>query len=323
MTEITANLAAVAFIILLDHLFRDPVKIIGIPHPVIFIGRAISRLERTFYPENSEPKAQFFFGLVAVCLLLILVVTPVWIFDTLIIEYFGFNIIGIFIAAWLIAARGLFDHVATVENDIANNNLETARENLLSLAGRNAEKLSAAAVLRTAGESLAENFSDAVVAPLLFYVLFGLPGIVAYKCINTLDSMWGYRNPRFLYFGRAAARLDDMANFLPARLSAFILLLAGISKRRTSYLSALRVLWQDARKHPSPNAGYPESVMAGLAGLRFGGPRQYAGGITEAVWLGDGREDWRSEDLAFCLGLYRRAIIVVLLITLGASWIQY
>ncbi len=314
---------AIPVILLLDHLFRDPVRILGMPHPVILIGRCISGIEKLFYPENPQPKTQFLSGLLAVLCVLALVVMPVWALDTAITYYFGFNFVGIIIAAWLIAARGLFDHVAAVQNDIAGGDLDAARKNLHSLAGRNAENLSSAAVLRTAGESLAENFSDAVIAPLLFYALFGLPGIVAYKCINTLDSMWGYRNPRFLYFGRCAARLDDIANYLPARLSALILLLAGLGKRRASYLSALRILWQDARKHPSPNAGYPESVMAGLAGLRFGGPREYAGGVCETTWLGEGREDWQPDDLAFCMALYRWAIVTVVVITLGISWIQY
>ena len=323
MDTLEANLAAVPMILLLDHLFRDPNRIIGIPHPVILLGRLIGWIENLLYPHPSNSTRQLFSGMLAVLCVLAFAVLPVWVCDKIFTDYFGFNFIGIILAAWLIAARGLFDHVAAVHKDIAANNLDAARSGLHSLAGRNTESLPSEAVLRTAGESLAENFSDAVIAPILFYTLFGLSGIVAYKSINTLDSMWGYRNPRFLYFGRGAARLDDIANYIPARLSAAILLLVGLGKRRGSYLSALRILWQDARKHPSVNAGYPEAVMAGLAGLRFGGPRQYPDGITETVWLGDGREDWQADDLAFCLGLYRWALVLMMIIAAGILWILY
>lgn len=322
METFALHLAVMPLILLFDHCFRDPNSILGLPHPVILIGRLITRCESAFYSENRP----FFAGLLAVLCVLAVVVTPVWGLDTIITFYFGFNVLGMILAAWLIAARGLFDHVQQVQQHSAQGDLEAARTGLYSLAGRNTEHLTESAILRTAGESLAENFSDAVIAPLFYYVLFGLPGIVAYKTINTLDSMWGYRSPRFLYFGRTAARLDDVANYLPARISALLLLLAGIVKRRAPYLSALRILWRDARKHPSPNAGYPEAAMAGLAGLRFGGPRQYAGGVQETAWLGDGRTDWQADDLNFCLGLYRWTIVVVVILTgtVGAAlWIPY
>lgn len=324
MPPLSIHLAVVVIILLLDHIFRDPERILGIPHPVIIMGKCITTVERLVYPHATTKQWQLFFGLLAVVLVLCLVAVPAGVLEYTLTLYWDFNFIGVCIAAWLIAARGLFDHVLAVQKDCAHGNLDAARKGLYSLAGRNTAELSAADILRTGGESLAENFSDAVVAPLFYYVLFGLPGIVVYKTINTLDSMWGYRNPRFLYFGRCAARLDDLANYLPARLAAGLLLLAGLSKKNACVRDGGRVLWRDAGKHPSPNAGYPESAMAGLAGLRFGGPRQYPGGVTEDVWLGDGRTDWCADDLAFCLGLYRRAIVLLAaLSTLAAGLLWY
>ncbi|NQY81515.1 MAG: cobalamin biosynthesis protein CobD [Alphaproteobacteria bacterium] len=323
--ELGWRLGMLPLILLLDHLFRDPVRVMGMVHPVIVMGNAISRVERLCATQAKKPIAQLLMGGVAVVLVLLVLVLPVMVLEFVagaILDGWLKWIFGVAVAAWLIAARGLYDHVEQVRAHVAQNDVPKARAALINLAGRKTDRLDTAAVLRTAGESLAENFSDAVVAPLSYYVLFGLPGIVAYKAINSLDSMWGYRNERYLYFGRLAARLDDVANLIPARLSALLLLLAGLGLRRVPYLESLRTVWADARRHPSPNAGYPEAAMAGLAGLRFGGPREYDGDIIETTWLCSGREDWRTEDLDFCLCLYRCAITVLVLST-GVIMIVY
>jgi adenosylcobinamide-phosphate synthase len=170
-------------------------------------------------------------------------------------------------------------------------------------------KLDTAGVSRAAIESLAENFSDAVVAPACFLALFGLPGGAAYKALNTADSMIGHKSERFLAFGFAAAKLDDLANLGPARLSALLVALAAILVRGASPSGAWRTALRDSRGHPSPNAGWPEAAFAGALGLRLGGPRCYGPMSIEDAWIGTGR-DPGPRDIFRALALYRLACVI-------------
>jgi adenosylcobinamide-phosphate synthase len=158
-------------------------------------------------------------------------------------------------------------------------------------------------VARGGIESLAENFSDGVVAPAFWYILLGLPGMLAYKAINTLDSMIGHRSPRHLHFGRFAARLDDVANWLPARLSAVLLLSAALLLPGASAAGGWRTL-DDAPRHRSPNAGWPEAAIAGALGLRLAGPRRYAGETVDDAWMGNGRAAATPADISRALRLF-------------------
>jgi adenosylcobinamide-phosphate synthase len=157
------------------------------------------------------------------------------------------------------------------------------------IVGRDPASLDAHGVARAAIESTAENLADGVVAPLFWGVLFGLPGMAAYKAINTLDSMIGHRSPRYVHFGRFAARLDDVANWLPARLSALLILGAALCLPGMTPGAGWRAIWRDGSRHRSVNAGWPEAAMAGALGLRLAGPRRYAGELVEDAWMGDGR----------------------------------
>ncbi len=211
----------------------------------------------------------------------------------------------------LLAARSLDRHVAAVG---AARDLEAAREALGRIVGRDTAALDPAAVRRAAIESLAENFSDGVVAPALFFALGGLPGAALYKAVNTADSMIGHRTARLEAYGGAAARLDDALNLPASRLSA---LLIGLASGRPT--SAWRAACRDAPGHRSPNAGWPEAAMAEALGIRIGGPRSY-GGETEALaWMGSGRTEVTAADLRRALTLYRRAAgLGLLLLTIGA-----
>ena len=319
------HLVLLPLVLLLDHLFRDPEQILGVPHPVIAMGRLIDFAERLARkPEPLPFLGQRVCGFLALGALVAVIVGPVVVLHALMMQAeFGLQVVyGVFsasMAAWLVAARGLYDRAVKVKKSVEQNALDAARENIRALVGRNTEQLNSSALLRSTGESLAENLSDAVIAPLLFFVLFGLPGIVAYKLINTLDSMWGYRNATYRDFGYGAARLDDLLNIVPARFSALVLLCAGVVKNRAGLWNAARTVWRDASRHPSPNAGYPEAAMAGLSGQRFGGPREYPGGIIEDVWLGDGREEWQAEDLDYCLVLYRRTLLLLVVLSVGLA----
>ena len=168
---------------------------------------------------------------------------------------------------------------------------------MADIVGRDPASLDAHGVARAAIESTAENFADGVVAPLLWGVLFGLPGMAAYKAVNTLDSMIGHRSSRYLHFGRFAARLDDVANWLPARLSALLILGAALCLPGMTPGAGWRAMWRDASRHRSVNAGWPEAAMAGALGLRLAGPRRYAGELVDDAWMGNGPAAATSADI--------------------------
>ena len=171
--------------------------------------------------------------------------------------------------------------------------------------------MDAPAVGRAAIESLAENFSDAVVAPVFWYVLLGAPGILVYKTVNTMDSMIGHKTPRHRAFGFTAARLDDALNAIPARLSAVFIALAALFVPSTNPKAALRTAWRDAGKHRSFNAGWPEAAMAGALGLALAGPRTYLGGVVDDHWMGDGRARVNDRDIRRALYVYGVACLIV------------
>ncbi len=203
----------------------------------------------------------------------------------------------------LIAARGLYDHVAAVAAGLEQG-LEGGRQAVAHIVGRDPASLDAHGVARAAIESTAENFADGVVAPLFWGVVLGLPGMAAYKAINTLDSMIGHRSPRYVHFGRFAARLDDVANWLPARLSALLILAAALCLPGTTPAAGWRAVWRDAPRHRSPNAGWPEAAMAGALGLSLAGPRRYAGELVDDAWMGAGRTAALTADVNRALRVF-------------------
>jgi adenosylcobinamide-phosphate synthase len=222
----------------------------------------------------------------------------------------------------LIAVRGLYDHVAAVAAGLEQG-LAPGRRAVAHIVGRDPASLDAHGVARAAIESTAENFADGVVAPLFWGMLFGLPGMAAYKAINTLDSMIGHRSPRYVHFGRFAAHLDDVANWLPARLSALLILGAALCLPGMTPDAGWRAMWRDASRHRSVNAGWPEAAMAGALGLRLAGPRRYAGELVDDAWMGNGRAAATPSDirrglrlLALACGL-ATALLVLLVLSLN------
>lgn len=219
----------------------------------------------------------------------------------------------------LLAQRSLFAHVRRVEAPLMRDDLENAREAVSHIVGRDPRSLDRHGVARAAMESLAENFSDGVVAPALFYLVFGLPGLFAYKAVNTLDSMVGHRTPRHLYFGRISARLDDGLNFVPARISAALLAAAAFFVPGARPARALVVAMRDAGKHRSVNAGWPEAAAGGALGLVLAGPRRYGAQLVDDPWIGDGTPDAEANDLTRALRLYAAACGLLWLSTI-ALW---
>jgi adenosylcobinamide-phosphate synthase len=213
------------------------------------------------------------------------------------------------LASSLLAQRSLHGHVRAVAVALADDSLAAGREAVGEIVGRDVGKLDEAGVCRAAIESLAENFSDAVVAPACWLALLGLPGGACYKAINTADSMIGHKSERYFAFGFAAAKLDDLANFVPARLSALLVVAAAFLVSGATPRGAWRTALKDSRGHPSPNAGWPEAAFAGALGLRLGGPRSYGQTTIADAWIGAGREP-KPRDIYRALALYRAACLL-------------
>jgi adenosylcobinamide-phosphate synthase len=206
----------------------------------------------------------------------------------------------------LIAARSLDDHVRAVATPLAGGDLERARHAVSMIVGRDPHQLDSAGIARAAIESLAENTSDGVIAPLFWGALLGLPGLFAYKAINTLDSMVGHRSARFEAFGWASARLDDLVNLVPARLTGLLFALVG--KRPQAGLAAML---RDAPRHRSPNAGWPEAAMAEALGIRLSGPRMYEGQVVQEPYVNAAGREATAADILAALSLYRHTMVAV------------
>jgi len=280
-----------------------------IGHPVTWAGAAITMLERRLNTPAPGRRGRgalavaLVVGCVAVAALAVQLALPAgWV---------GVAVGGVL--AWpLVAMRSMHSHVAAVAAPLEAGDTEAARAAVAMIVGRDPALLDPPGIARAALESLAENTSDGIVAPVFWGALAGLPGIAAYKAINTLDSMIGYRSARYRQFGWAAARLDDLVNLIPARLTGA--LFALVSGRVGA---SFRCMGRDARTHRSPNAGWPESAMAGALGVRLSGPRAYAEGVAAEPWVNGTAPDPTPRHLRRGLALYARAMGVLALL-LGA-----
>ncbi|MFN3277658.1 MAG: adenosylcobinamide-phosphate synthase CbiB [Paracoccus hibiscisoli] len=300
-----AMIAAIALI--LDALIGWPDAVYRrIGHPVTWAGRLIAALDRGLNRGGAR-RAK---GALTVVIVVLAALIPA----ALIQAWLGPWVAAVL--AWpLVAARSLDQHLRAVAVPLAAGDLAGARAATAMIVGRDVTQADTPALARASLESLAENSSDGVIAPLLWAAVGGLPGIAAYKAINTMDSMIGHRTPRHEAFGMIAARLDDVANLIPARLTAGLIALA--SGRRG--MAALRVAWRDAGAHRSPNAGWPEGAMAGALGIRLSGPRVYGDRVAPEPWLNGAAPDPGAADLARGIALIRRATVLAgLLLILGA-----
>jgi adenosylcobinamide-phosphate synthase len=280
----------------------------AIGHPVSWIGALIAALDSTFNRPNAAFALRRAAGVASVLLLLAgsLGIGIVLETVTTAIPYFGFAI-AVLIAAALLAGGSLDQHVRAVAAAIRAEGLSGGRRNIAKIVGRDPDTLDEAAVCRAAIETLAENASDGVTAPALWFLVGGLPGIIAYKAINTADSMIGHLSGRHRAFGWAAARLDDLVNLPASRLTGLMFVVAAATVPGASAPSAWRAYRRDARQHRSPNAGWPEAAMAGALGLRLAGPRSYGGVVVEDHWMGDGRAEATAQDIDRALMIYRVA----------------
>jgi adenosylcobinamide-phosphate synthase len=280
----------------------------AIGHPVTWIGALIGWLDRYLNREGAFFARRRAAGVAALLLLLAVAVASAGAVQWLLLKAGPFGLLPLaLLASTLLAQRSLHEHVARVAEALERDGLEGGRKAVAMIVGRNPQTLDEAGVSRAAIESLAENFSDGIVAPAFWLGLAGLPGIAAYKAINTADSMIGHKTPRHLAFGWAAARLDDLVNLPASRLTALLLIGAAALDRDADSRSAWRAVRRDAGQHKSPNAGWPEAAMAGALGLRLAGPRIYGETPVEDHWMGDGRAEAHAGDIRRGLRLYRKA----------------
>jgi adenosylcobinamide-phosphate synthase len=273
-------------------------------HPVVWLGVLIEALDRHLNRAELGEAARRTLGVAGLALLLLLA-GAVALAIAAGARALPFGWLGqAVLAASLFSQRSLFAHVAAVAAALEAGGLAPARRAVAEIVGRNPDALDTAGVARAAIESLAENFSDGVVAPALWLALAGLPGLVLYKAINTADSMLGHLTPQHRSFGWASARLDDLVNLPASRLAAGLLTAAAALAPRTNAAVAWRTMWRDASRHRSPNAGWPEAAMAGALGLRLAGPRVYGTTRIEDAWMGEGGTAADAGDIRAALKLY-------------------
>lgn len=290
-----------------DLLLGDPEKW---PHPVVWFGKLISLAERKWNKGKNRKRKG---GLVAIALIL-MVFTVTWLLRYLLACTLPNYILTAFDAVcifYCLAGTTLIKEVRNVFRAIEQS-LDEGRKAVGRIVGRDTDNLSAQEVRTAALETLAENLSDGVVAPLFWLALLGVPGMMAYKMVNTLDSMIGYRTARYKDFGCVAARIDDVANYLPARLTALLMILADLKPRLLTFV------WRNGSRHASPNSGYPEAALAGILNCRFGGPHPYFGEVFDKPYIGENDRVLTLRDAEHAIHINRSAeILMVLLVTLS------
>lgn len=294
-----------------------------IPHPVAVIGRLIEILEIKLNRESRSRTDRTVRGFFLTIFVVSLCAAVGWGVAWLTQHHdFGW-MLELFLVVALLAQRGLYNHVRAVDRALAEEGVESARHEVAHIVGRRTDQLDGHGVARAAIESCAENFSDGVVAPVFWYVLFGFPGLLVYKAVNTMDSMIGHKTERYRAFGMTAARLDDIVNLIPARLAGLFIVLASIFVPSAKPFAALKVMLRDSGKHRSPNAGWPEGAMAGALDLALAGPRCYAEHAVDDPWIGDGAPRATPQDIGKSLYLYAVACLINAMWVAAVAIIRY
>jgi adenosylcobinamide-phosphate synthase len=287
-----------------------------IGHPVQWLGKLVAWLDESPRRNGKSPAETRLRGCVAIVVIVIAAFIPSYI-AARILETISIGwIVEALFATSLIAQKSMRDHVVDVFKAF-DQSLPAARAAVARIVGRDPADLGESEVAKAALESLAENTSDGIVAPVFWYALLGLPGIAVYKAVNTADSMIGHKTEKHLHFGWAAARLDDLLNLAPSRLTG--LLFAATDP--TNFKNSCRIMLRDAPRHGSPNAGWPEAAMAAALGLAFGGPRTYQGERLDLPRMGEGRDRLTKRDIKRGLKLYNHALWLLFAVVLVLSLI--
>ena len=287
---------------LLDFIFGDPSRL---PHPIVWFGKMIAWGEhRLNHGAHRMAKG----AVMAICLIL-MVFFIVWGLKRLVPNMVLWLILDTIIIFYCLAGTTLIREVREVFLAL-DRSLDEGRQQVARIVGRDTSQLTAQEVRTAALETLAENLSDGVIAPLFWFALLGTPGMLAYKMVNTLDSMIGYRTERYKDFGCWAARIDDVANYIPARLTALLMVIAS------GKLSLLKFVWKNGRRHASPNSGYPEAALAGILNCRFGGPHIYFGELFDKPFIGENDRPLTTADMRTAVRINRLAELLMLALVL-------
>ncbi len=286
---------------LLDFIFGDPSRL---PHPIVWFGKMISWGEHRLN-KGSHRMAK---GAVMAIILILMVFFVVWGLKRIIPNTVLWLILDTIIIFYCLAGTTLIREVREVFLAL-DRSLDEGRQQVARIVGRDTSQLSAQEVRTAALETLAENLSDGVIAPLFWFALLGTPGMLAYKMVNTLDSMIGYRTERYKDFGCWAAHTDDVANYIPARLTALLMVIAS------GKLSLMKFVWKNGRKHASPNSGYPEAALAGILNCRFGGPHYYFGELFDKPYIGENDRELNTQDMQTAVRINRTAELLMLALT--------
>ncbi|MGR2737779.1 adenosylcobinamide-phosphate synthase CbiB [Billgrantia sp. Q4P2] len=302
--------------ILLDLVLGDPR---WLPHPVVAMGRLIGILERRW--NRGPPRARRLKGFLLTGCVVGLVYAMAWgVLAALAWLHPWLGLAGeVLLLASALAIKGLRDAAMAVATPLMRGDLGEARHAVAMIVGRDTEALDEAGITRATVETVAENSVDGITAPLFWALLGGAPLALAYKAVNTLDSMVGYRSERYVDFGYASARLDDLANWVPARLTALAMWLAALVMPEARTRGALAGTWYDAPGHPSPNAGWTEAMMAHLLGVQLGGINHYGGSISERALMGEPREPLRVAHIDRAVRHMHGAWIVFFLVMAGLA----
>lgn len=292
----------------LDLLFGDPQRL---PHLIVLFGRMVSMAEHSLNRGRHRVVRGAFTAIVLVCA----VAFAAWGITLILSPWPVANIVVQTIVIYYCLAGTTLIREVRMVFEAADISLGDGRRQVSRIVGRDTGSLSDQEVRTAALETLAENLNDGVVAPLFWYLVLGLPGIVGYKMVNTLDSMIGYRNERYLYFGRFAARLDDVAGYIPARLTALLMVVVS------GHPSLLKFVIRYGRCHASPNSGYPEAALAGILDCRFGGTHDYFGVPVEKPYIGSNQRILTSADMIRAIAVNRRAEVVMVVMTLAGRWL--
>ena len=302
MVSLTAIFRTVAFVVgwMLDIAFGDPPRL---PHPIVWFGKAIAFCERRLNKgANRKAKGAISSVVLIVITYVVGVVLPWWCIP--IVVFF------------CLAGTTLIREVRAVFEAL-DRSLDEGRRQVARIVGRDTSQLSAQEVRTAALETLAENLSDGVIAPLFWFALLGMPGMLAYKMINTLDSMIGYRTERYRDYGCWAAHIDDIANYIPARLTALLMILVA------GRLDLFAFVVDNGRRHASPNSGYPEAALAGILGCRFGGPHYYFGELFDKPYIGETERPLTTADMQRAVTVNRRAELLMVVLTAITTFIIY
>ena len=286
---------------LLDFIFGDPSRL---PHPVVWFGKMISWGEHRLNKGNHRMAK----GAMMAIVLILMVFFIVWGLKQLVPNMVLWLVLDTVIIFYCLAGTTLIREVREVFLAL-DRSLDEGRQQVARIVGRDTSQLTAQEVRTAALETLAENLSDGVIAPLFWFALLGTPGMLAYKMVNTLDSMIGYRTERYKDFGCWAAHIDDVANYIPARLTALLMVIAS------GKLSLLKFVWKNGRRHASPNSGYPEAALAGALDCRFGGPHYYFGELFDKPYIGENDRELNTKDMQTAVRINRTTELLMLVLT--------